>query len=68
MSEQGAQPEKQRSDSLEIQVLQLAKELAIMRHAVCTLIAWIGASAGSPLSVNDCRTLIAMAENNGRAE
>jgi hypothetical protein len=54
--------------SLEIQVLQLAAELATLRHAVCTLIAWIGASAGSPLSVNDCRTLIAMAEKNGRGE
>lgn len=47
---------------LEIQVLELAKEIATLRHAVCTLVAWIGASAGSPLSQGDCRTLIAMAE------
>jgi hypothetical protein len=53
---------------IEIQVLELAAEMATLRHAVCTLIAWIGASAGSPLSANDCRTLIAMAERNGRAE
>ena len=53
---------------LEIQILQLAREVATLRHAVCTLIAWVGASAGSPLSVNDCRTLIAMAENKGDAE
>jgi hypothetical protein len=52
----------------EIQVLQLAAEVATLRHALCTLIAWIGASAGSPLSINDCRTLIGMAENNGRGE
>jgi hypothetical protein len=58
----------EREYSLEIQVLQLAADLATMRQAVCTLIAWIGASAGSPLSANDCRTLIAMAEKNGRAE
>jgi hypothetical protein len=57
-----------KKQSLEIQVLELAAELATMRHAVCTLIAWIGASAGSPLSVNDCRTLIAMTERNGRGE
>lgn len=54
--------------SLELQILQLASEVATLRHAVCTLIAWIGASAGSPLSMNDCRTLIGMAENNGRSE
>jgi hypothetical protein len=54
--------------SLEVQVLQLAADVATLRHAVCTLIAWIGASAGSPLSANDCRTLIAMAERNGRDE
>jgi len=55
-------------DPVEIQVLRLAAELATLRHAVCTLIAWIGASAGSPLSAKDCRTLIAMAENNGKKE
>jgi hypothetical protein len=55
-------------ESLEIQVLQLAADIATLRHAVCTLIAWIGASAGSPLSANDCRTLIAMAERKGGAE
>jgi len=55
-------------EPLEIQILRLAAELATLRHAVCTLIAWIGASAGSPLSANDCRTLIAMAENKGNKE
>lgn len=59
---------KEQTKSSEIQILELAAELATLRHAVCTLIAWIGASAGSPLSANDCRTLIAMAERNGRAE
>ena len=54
---------KQQTDSTEIQILKLAQEIATLRHAVCTLIAWIGASAGSPLSVADCRTLIAMAES-----
>jgi hypothetical protein len=54
--------------ALEMQILQLAADMATLRHALCTLVAWIGASAGSPLSANDCRTLIAMAERNGRAE
>lgn len=52
--------------SLELQVLQLAKEIATLKHAVCTLISWIGASAGSPLSGNDCRTLIEIAEGKNR--
>ena len=62
MSKKNLQP------SLEVQILQLAADVATLRHAVCTLIAWIGASAGSPLSMNDCRTLIAMAERNSKAE
>jgi hypothetical protein len=59
---------KQTQQSLEVQILQLAADVATLRHAVCTMIAWIGASAGSPLSMNDCRTLIAMAERKGGAE
>jgi hypothetical protein len=55
-----------KTDSVEIQVLRLAAELATMRHALITCIAWIGASAGSPLSHNDCRTLVALAEGKGR--
>ena len=49
---------------VEVQVLQLAAEVATLRNTLCTLIAWIGASAGSPLSKNDCQTLIKMAESN----
>jgi hypothetical protein len=59
---------KKQGDSLEVQILQLSADIATLRHAVCTLVAWIGASAGSPLSMNDCRTLIAMAERKGGAE
>jgi hypothetical protein len=58
----------EREKALEMQILQLAADVATLRHAVCTMIAWIGASAGSPLSMNDCRTLIAMAERKGGAE
>lgn len=52
-----------KQEDLEIQVLRLAAEIATLRHALCTLIAWIGASAGSPLSPNDCRTLLDMADS-----
>lgn len=54
--------------SIEIQILQLNREIASLRHAVCVLISWIGASAGSPLSAAECRTLVTMAEGKDRYE
>jgi hypothetical protein len=53
--------------SLELQVRQLEAEITSLRTQVCTLISWIGQSANSPLSVNDCNTLIKAIEGKGKA-
>lgn len=43
-------------------IQRLERELRAVRHAFITALAWIGGSANSPLSVNEVRDLMQMAE------
>lgn len=41
---------------------ELKEEIAELRHAYCTLVAWISASANAPIRIDEAQTLMQMVE------
>lgn len=47
-------------------VAKLAIEIVLLRDVVRTLIVWMGASAASPLSIDECKRLLKLLEEYPR--